>query len=487
MAYVFVEGADPAPAVIDEQDQILQIFHWIGFTDAQSNRLYNDSLQTYNDFLMADEKEINNIAKDYSSRPGNQRISFGNRRVKKLQAVMHWAQDHRRTSRQPSIEGMSEDEFNAQLDTAIERAQIREQLVNDSSTKAKEATPGPLESESKWVDWESKFTNYLSTLMGVDSVPLSYVIRENDDPPPQGTREYTSFVDEIISCAPLTGTFYQAGRSTVQQAIVSFTTGLPSEDWIKNVSRYKDGRRSMKALRDHFSGEGNATRRIAEAERLRDTLHYKNERSLSFETFLTKCQKMFNIFEQQNEPMEEEAKIRFLFKKIEHTGLQSAIEAMRARITTSTTPITYSTVANHMSTAVSMLPEYIARNRNVSLVATDRAQDGDSPIHNEDGSIKTGYIENWRDLSRQQRESVMKERTRLGIKLEKKGGKDGGGNKKGKASKLQKQNKKLKRQIKALKRAGKSDDSKDKNDDSSDEDAGDQFGGKNSKKKQKNK
>ena len=43
----------------------------------------------------------------------------------------------------------------------------------------------------------------------------------------------------------------------------------------------------MKALRDHFKGEGNATRRIAEAERLHESLHYKNERSLSFEVFLT--------------------------------------------------------------------------------------------------------------------------------------------------------------------------------------------------------
>ena len=485
MAYVFVTGAVAAPDVITEQNQILQILHWVGFTNAQSNRIYGDSLQTYNDFLTADEKDISSIAKDYAGRGTAQRISFGNRRVKKLQAVVHWCQDHRRTSRQPSIEGLSEDEFNLQLNTAVQRAQIRDQMISDSSTKASEASPGPLESESKWIDWESKFTNYLSTLMGVDSVPLSYVIRENDNPPAAGTRAYTSFVEETIACAPLNGTYYQADRGTVHQAIVSFTAGLPSEDWIKNVARHKDGRRSMKSLRDHFSGEGNATRRIAEAERLRDTLHYKNERSLSFEMFLTKCQKMFNIFEQQGEPMEEEAKIRFLFKKIEHSGLQSAIEAMRARITTSTTQIQYSTVANHMSTAVSMLPEYIARNRNVSLVNTERKQDGESPIHNDDGSVITGYITNWRDLTKQQKETVIKERARLGVKLEKKkGGKDG---EKKKKSKLVKENKKLKRQIKALKKDTKKDGDSDGGDESSDDDAGDQFGGKNSKKKQKKK
>ena len=485
MAYVFVTGAVAAPDNIAEADQVLQILRWVGFTGPQATRIATDSIQEYSDLLMASEKDISNIAKDYAGRAGAQKINFGNRRTKKLQAVVHWTQDHRRISQQPTIEGMNQDDFNIQLDIATQRSQIRDQLISDSSTKASEASPGPLQSESKWIDWESKFTNYLSTLMGVDQVPLSYVIRENDNPPAPGTRTYASFVEETVACAPLAGTYYQADKGTVHQAIVSFTAGLPSEDWIKNVARHKDGRRSMKALRDHFSGEGNSTRRIAEAERLRESLHYKSERSLSFEMFLTKCQKMFNIFEQQNEPMEEEAKIRFLFKKIQHAGLQSAIEAMRARITTSNVPISYSTVANHMSTAVSMLPEYVARNRTISAAGKVQ-EETDSPIHNEDGSIITGYIENWRDLNKQQRETVIKERSRLGIKLDKqKGGKSDVSKKK--ASKLLKQNKRLRRQVKALKKNSKGEDENDEDDNSTDDDAGDQFGGKQAKKKSKKK
>ena len=68
--------------------------------------------------------------------------------------------------------------------------------------------------------------------------------------------------------------------SVILHSRVSFTTGQPSEDWVKPSDRLKDGRRSMILLRDHFSGEGNAARRITEADRLKDYLHYKNERSL---------------------------------------------------------------------------------------------------------------------------------------------------------------------------------------------------------------
>ena len=44
---------------------------------------------------------------------------------------------------------------------------------------------------------------------------------------------------------------------------------------------------------------------------------------------------MFNIFEKHGEGMEEDAKIRFLFKNVQHSGLQSDIAALKASITTS--------------------------------------------------------------------------------------------------------------------------------------------------------
>ena len=44
--------------------------------------------------------------------------------------------------------------------------------------------------------------------------------------------------------------------------------------------------------------------------------------SLSFELFISKWQKMYDIFEEEVEPMEEGAKIRFLFKQVYHWSLQ---------------------------------------------------------------------------------------------------------------------------------------------------------------------
>ena len=124
-------------------------------------------------------------------------------------------------------------------------------------------------------------------------MPLSYVIRVLDTPAPNTT--FTSFVQETVAAAPLTDKYFEADRDNIHQLIVSFTAGENSENWIKKVKRYKDGRRTMQSLRYHFSGEGNVTHRIAEAELIRDTLQYKNERNLTFESYLTECEKIYNI------------------------------------------------------------------------------------------------------------------------------------------------------------------------------------------------
>lgn len=116
----------------------------------------------------------------------------------------------------------------------------------------------------------------------------------------------------------------------------------------------------MHALRDHFKGEGNATQHICEAERLCDSLHYENERLLSFEVFLARCQKMFNISREEEDEINENAKIRFLFKSVKSPGLATDVAAIKARITTSTVPVNYTTCANHLSAAVSKLPDFFS-------------------------------------------------------------------------------------------------------------------------------
>ena len=66
---------------------------------------------------------------------------------------------------------------------------------------------------------------------------------------------FTSFVKKTVTSVPLRGALYEVDIGSVHQAVVSFTIGKTSENWIKSVSRYRDVSRSMETLGDHFSGK----------------------------------------------------------------------------------------------------------------------------------------------------------------------------------------------------------------------------------------
>ena len=135
-------------------------------------------------------------------------------------------------------------------------------------------------------------------------------------------------------------------------------------------------------------------------------------------------QKMFNIFKEEGEPIPDNAQIRELFKRVQHPQLQDTVKALRVRFDLD--GITYTEAANHLTAAVSELPEYqlACRTSSVQLVrgGGNRGGSGDKgkkkhqlkrdSIYGPDGSIFTGYYSNWRTLPRENRDKVLAERVR---------------------------------------------------------------------------
>ena len=119
--------------------------------------------------------------------------------------------------------------------------------------------------------------NYLSTIQGSLRVTLIYVVRENDEPIPEG---HENFIEKCVACAPLEGPIIEADSRRVHQVISANAQGEAAEQWIESIKKKQNGSADMIVLRAHYSGEGNSSRRIGEAERLRDSIHYKNERSM---------------------------------------------------------------------------------------------------------------------------------------------------------------------------------------------------------------
>ena len=254
--------------------------------------------------------------------------------------------------------------------------------------------------------------NYLSMIPSVRGVPLLYVVRENAAP-----NHETDFGNDFIACsiayAPLDDASLRANARKAHQLLMNFLVAESMEQWTKDLAPRVNGRRDMEALRNHYGGEGNASRRMATAEKLRESLHYKSERSLPFSTFLDRMQKMFNIFKEEGEQLTENAKVRELFKRVQHMHLQGTIKALHVRYDLDC--ITYTETANHLTAAVSKLPEFQLARR---VSAVKRVRGGGKGKHKrgsiyaEDGTIFTGYYSNFMSFSKEEHDKVIAERER---------------------------------------------------------------------------
>ena len=198
-----------------------------------------------------------------------------------------------------------------------QQASLRKTDAKQVDTISKAADPGKFRDEKKWPDWEPAFVNCLSTIPGVRGVPLSYVVRENAAPDHE-TDFGNDFVACLIACTPLDDASFQADTRKVHQLLMNFLVAESAEQWIKDLTPCVNGRHDMEALCNHYGGEGSASRRIAMAEKLCDSLYYKSEHSFPFSTFLDRMQKMFNIFKEEEEQLTENAKVRELFKCVQH-------------------------------------------------------------------------------------------------------------------------------------------------------------------------
>lgn len=110
--------------------------------------------------------------------------------------------------------------FRDALYVASDRADVWKIESDQSDTVSKAADPGKFKDEKKWPEWEPSFVNYLSTLIGVNGVPLLCVVRLTATPDPLVNHQ--SFNERAITCSPLTGPTFQADAWKVNQLLKSF-------------------------------------------------------------------------------------------------------------------------------------------------------------------------------------------------------------------------------------------------------------------------
>ena len=182
-------------------------------------------------------------------------------------------------------------------------------------------------------DWDRKVTETLSLIYGRQYCPLAYVIRPDKpagwDPLTDATTDYERLMYQL----PLTGVAYNRDNETVFSMIQLSVVQTAAETWIYDHVPGRDGRGAMQALRNHYEGEAELDVRASKAQQTLDTLVYTNERTLAFESMITKLNKAYNALKRQGQEFTEKSKVEQLAKRIKNPSrdvqITVAVETMR--------------------------------------------------------------------------------------------------------------------------------------------------------------
>ncbi len=342
------------------------------------------------------------------------------------------------------------DGFKNVLETAKQRAQIRKHDAEESDGVGKATDPGKLKRQKDWTAWSRSLNNYLSTMLGHEGVPLNYIIRTNEQPDCALENQADCDFEQLaVNCAPLTGQVFKTDAHRVHQLIHGFVQNESAETWIKPRERRRNGRLDYQALLAHHGGEGNQSARIKEAENLRKTFIYKNERAMSLEKFLTNMQSMFTGFDDSSETLTNGQKTRLSFEKVQATDLQGAKSALQISFDQDVAgaAVTCDFIANSLSAAAASAPENSTRQAS----GVERQGGAEAPktgVKLPDGSVHGGHCDNWNALSEGEKQQVFAERKRQGTSSKRK---DQGGKSKASAVKTKKKTlEKLTRKVAAL-------------------------------------
>lgn len=154
---------------------------------------------------------------------------------------------------------------------------------------------------------------------------------------------------EIIYNTELKGIMFERDSRKVLSILRELTNGTDSETCMKNK---KCGRIAMMALQAHYDGESEGVRRKQVARDDLQKLYYRNESTFSFERYVTKLKRIFNVLETYGVPMYEEQKVQYLLDKVQCPNNELKTEV---RIFRSSHSRTFDEASIYIATVVSRI------------------------------------------------------------------------------------------------------------------------------------
>ena len=455
---------------------LTQILTWIGISPAAvRNAIINDLLSNgLEDLKDLTHDEVKDTLSSYAKRnDGPFPVVLTPLQKQRLRGLVLLIKDISRSGQEIGFnDHFDRNSFLDEISEAITRDDMRNKLRKIGEAFLDTSFTHKLKGQVQWKKFIEGLSSNLSMIVGVQDVPLSYVIRKDPEPHWDPTIPYE---DAIIQGVKMEGPGFMIDKRTVHQIILrNVCENSDAYTYLKPLLRRQDGSLDIKALRDRYESEASRQTNINLSKSVLANLKYKNERSLSFESFSSKLQKAYDDLEDAGRHVHNGDIVDALWSKIQASELQSYIASLKVDYQRNVR--NYKVILQDIASEVASGKQYSEMKGSSTSISVVHTNIGPCPakgVHTADGSLYIGKY----DQEKWIHDSVVPYHKEI-YQARKKSKYNGGYKNNSKKRQLDKINKKIKAaKVKLEKVTGGNEKYLNKDKDK----AGDSFGGKKSK------
>ena len=308
----------PIANVVDaanRQPTLNWTLHIATFTRAEIATFRSFSgIQTLEDFLSFDTDSLEGVFRDIARHPHNvtpRGMTIPKIKQKNLIALRHWVFDHYRRDQLATMNARTFDD-GAMVDAWNDyehTKRLKEQTESDV------AQPGPIKDLKEFAKWTKQLSNYLASIIGALLVPLTYLIRDGDEPEDMDENE------RLVQQARHDGPEFEEDNRRLFNIIYGLIlkSNATMLEWAKGFERRSNGRQLYLALIRNFGGQAMLAARLTSADGILDSCFYNGvHRVMSWEQYTAKLTGAFQDKAAAGEPESDTKMRRKLFANIKY-------------------------------------------------------------------------------------------------------------------------------------------------------------------------
>jgi hypothetical protein len=314
-------GAGRGARVRQQQAQPLQVsqpivneYHnmlgHMGLSVAAITSLENLGLDNIQNFSEITEKDIPSIVKEV--RRNNTLVRQTSQNY--LHSLRYWVMRQERLQ----VNYTSQEFDEVTMRESFQRYQTSLDTTSQELIKA----PEKFKDKNKWRDFSEAFFTFMQNSKGQCDFPLSYILREHDDPDDIDPRDYATIEAYEEAIVPFSGAHYDVDNCMVFDSLKSYVLGGPHWTWIQDFERTRDGRSAWLTLKEHFNGPGSKIRLKAAAYAAIKRAEYKGAKNFDYELYRRIHTQAHSDLARYGEPVPETKKVKDFLDGITDSTLQ---------------------------------------------------------------------------------------------------------------------------------------------------------------------